>query len=99
MTLGPRELLEKVVQDERPRIRRAERLIDEALTERYNGLNTVAIDATLFHGIRAPALNKLLDAYRHAGWTVQYQSDQRDGDFYQFSTIERDGRRDHGIYS
>jgi hypothetical protein len=98
MAIGPKELLEKVVRDEEPRLRRVEQRIDEALATGYDGRSSVAIDASLFEGIRKPALDKLITAYRQAGWTVEYQSDQREGDFYQFSSTAQE-RRDHGIYS
>jgi hypothetical protein len=51
---------------------------------RSNGTTPVTIEGSL---IRVPyhARDEFKAAFRQAGWTVEYTSDQRDGDYWRFS--------------
>lgn len=89
MVVRPDDILEKVLQRERPRLEAAEHTIDETLLARYDG-GTVYVSGNVLDGIRSSASNALLAKYRTAGWKVTHESDFRESS-YAFSRLIRQG--------
>ena len=85
MVIGPNELENKIKTIQSTLIKAAEESIDKYLELRYDGLSSVAIGVDSFKGMNRLTRESLIGKYRSAGWNVKYTSDQRDGDFYQFS--------------
>lgn len=57
--------------------------MNEFLKSNYNG-KKIAINARTL-GSTAAIRDAVEKRFRSAGWCIDYQSDQRDGDFYWFS--------------
>ena len=71
----------------------AEAIIDRNLKAKYAGVGrSIIIDAAM--GVRSYIVDYVVEKYRRAGWTVKRVSDQRDGDFFEFTHIASTAR-DH----
>jgi hypothetical protein len=65
-------------------IKNLEKRIDKALVEGIQrGSDSITLDASIFPN--RIAMKAIRELYENVGWTVKYQSDQRDGDYLQFS--------------
>ena len=80
MTITPQEAM-KLQESDREEIAELERKIDESLRNRFEG-GSVAIN---FRYSTRRVREEIERMYGAAGWNVEYVSDQRDGDFFQFS--------------
>ncbi|MFH1400811.1 MAG: hypothetical protein ABIH41_04790 [Nanoarchaeota archaeon] len=90
MVIRPQELETRVNQTYAAEMTCAEERIDETLL-RSAKQYPVNIDTQVFGVLPRTLLEEVIEKYRHAGWRVQYHSDQRDGSFYSFNPItERD---------
>ena len=94
MVIGPDELLKRITEDEAGKIEQLEKKIDDSLRASYEGNNSVVLDYDIFRDIRKCTVDALLSKYRQAGWSVNYISDQRDGDYYEFKRKEKGTYRD-----
>jgi hypothetical protein len=56
--------------------------INEALKTQYPARQPVTVSA---QGVSKFVREKLIAAYKHAGWDVRLVPDDRDGDFFQFN--------------
>lgn len=83
MVIRPNEIL-RPEKDDEAEIALCEHKIDAALRRdvRYRG-GTICLSTDLFGSDRVIS-EALIKKYRNAGWCVEYQSDQRDGDYYVF---------------
>jgi len=76
MVITP-EKAKEMTADERNKIRVLEKSIDAALRE-----GRLTFDSSLFS---QRVRNEIVKMYENAGWSVRHVSDQRDGDYFQFS--------------
>lgn len=85
MVVGPKELLEKITEDEAEILENLEKRIDQELLKNFDGTRNViyAMDGDP-RKLRRNVLEGLLSRYRQAGWKVKIVYDQRDGDFINF---------------
>jgi hypothetical protein len=99
MVVKPRELINLITDEEKPVIKRLEKRIDDCLTKDFRGTGSLAFGMNEdFKSLRPPTKEKLLDKYRQAGWNVKEISDQRDGDYVEFSYNSREERQDYWDY-
>lgn len=84
MVIGPKELEQKIRQEQKPLMEQLEQKIDEALQRSYSGRGSVSIDANSVSGLNQLSTEEVIGKYKLAGWDIKYHSDQRDGSFYQF---------------
>ncbi|GAF88156.1 unnamed protein product [marine sediment metagenome] len=82
MVVRPEEVLGKLMTDELVEIDQLEPALDLALGK-FDGTK-MTIGARML-GNSKRVKDVMLEKYREAGWKIQYQFDQRDGDFYYFS--------------
>lgn len=86
MVVKPTELINLVTNEEKEVIKRLEKRIDDYLTKDFRGSGSLAFGINEdFRTLRIPTREKLLSKYRQAGWNVKEISDQRDGDYIEFS--------------
>ena len=86
MVVKPNELANLVTKEEKEVIKRLEKRIDDYLTKEFRGTGSLAFGINEdFRNLRIPTREKLLDKYKQAGWNVKEISDQRDGDYIEFS--------------
>ncbi|MDI6738350.1 MAG: hypothetical protein QME12_07615 [Nanoarchaeota archaeon] len=80
MAIGPKEAKALTARDE-TEVKRLEEKIDAILLE---GGRTFAVELLLNEKVK----RQIIDIYTGNGWRVTYHSDQRDGDYLQFSERE-----------
>ena len=86
MVVKPKELVNLITEEEKPIIKRLEETIDKILTKDFSGTGSLYFGITDdFKNLRIPTREKLLDKYRQSGWNVEEISDQRDGNYIEFS--------------
>ena len=81
--ITPQEAI-KLTKADRVEVRALERMIDRALAARFQG-GTVYVEVREFQTGRV--YDELARMYGSAGWNIQYESNQRDGDFLIFNPI------------
>jgi hypothetical protein len=79
MALSPREIDKQKRQKNEAGIIAAENVIDQMLID---GRHTIAESVIQRH---TKCVEEVIQRYRYAGWSVQWQSDQRDGSYYEFT--------------
>ncbi len=84
MAVNPGELRNRVIEKNNAQMNRLEEQIDEFLEQGYAGDN-VTMAVSLFPNVSNYVLKEVMAKYELAGWKVEYQSDQRDGDYLCFS--------------
>ncbi len=89
MVVGPKELKEIIERDDKPKMERLEERIDACLKEKFSGQGGVYVGSELFTDVRPLLIDVVLNKYRAAGWTVKYDSDQREGSVYIFTVASR----------
>lgn len=94
MVVGPKELLEKITEEEAEILEALERRIDQELLRYFDGTRNVIypMDGEP-RQVRRNVLEGLLGRYRQAGWKVKIVHDQREGDFINFDYEPMDRRR------
>ena len=76
----------RLTAEESKRLKELEAKIDEAIHTGYRQENpNLCLDARLFGGYGTRVYAQLKRTYEQAGWTLKYESDQRDGDFVRLS--------------
>ena len=85
MVVKPQQLTEKYRQKNATELARLERYIDRALVDNFVPGNTEGVCVDFEHGLAQMTVREIQEKYRAAGWTVKYESDQRDGDFLRFT--------------
>lgn len=99
VVIQAQELSEKIRKKESNLLKKAEESIDKVLLDEFDGTD-MCIGTTVMGDLRRNLRNELIDKYRNAGWSVKYESDQRDGDFYRFTPQNTKKTNDqyHGLY-
>jgi len=92
MVVNPENLVQKIEHHEAQRIAAVEAYIDKTLETAFDGTKAIVPGDHGFRGMRDFVLKGLLDRYRAAGWNIKYQSDQREGSWYEFTPIRRGSR-------
>lgn len=86
MVKTPQELT-KPTEEDRAKVRRLEQQIDAALERGFEPGGqrrvTISLPDGLYPGSRVYCLLKSM--YTHAGWNVEYHSDQREGAWMEFT--------------
>ena len=90
MAVTPKQTRE-LTNEEKNIVKTLEKRIDEGLMQRR-----YTFDAKLFPSINVR--EKVIQIYEKAGWKVKYESDQREGDYLQFSEAPKRSRME-GYYS
>ena len=83
MAVSPKEVLTKLCEKDNEAVKRAEKDIDKALREDFDGTRMI-YSADLLGNMSKRARDEIIQKYRTAGWQVTYSSDQRDGDYLTF---------------
>ena len=86
MAISPQDAKKHLNAKEQADLTRLEKRLDEALVA-FDG-SPVTIDATIL-ACTKKVIDKLLEKYRSAGWTIRLQGDQRDGNYYEFKENTR----------
>lgn len=82
MTITPEQAM-KLNEDDRAEVGALEKTIDQTISSRFNQRDRRVCVDTGYVGNKA--LQEIKQMYNEAGWNVKYQSDQRDGDFLEFT--------------
>lgn len=92
MVVTPQQAGEKYLIRNEGLLKRLEKQIDKALVEDFRPgyRNDVCITPPEELEPGSPVFLKIRDMYEQAGWKVEYESDQREGDFLRFT--QRGGR-------
>jgi len=86
MVIKLEEALKKLTNNEQNELISLEKEIDKAITEDFDG-NEIYLGDFEYSSERV--FQKLKEKYREAGWTLKYESDQRDGDFLRITPRRR----------
>jgi len=91
MVIKPQQIAEKNFRLNRQKIRALEMKIDATLTRDFkpDDINGVCIDLSEYVNYNSPIYRAIKEKYEKAGWKVEYESDQRDGDFVRFRAAGR----------
>lgn len=84
MVVGPKELKQRIEENEKDSLAQLETKIDRYLEGNYEG-EAVWIPTGIFEGVRSLAVSKLLQGYTSAGWSISQEHDQREGSHYIFT--------------
>ena len=85
MVVGSKELKEIIEKDDRPKMEQLEAKIDACLKDTFTGQGGVYVGSQLFSDVRPLLIDVVLNKYRAAGWSVKYDCDQREGNWYTFT--------------
>lgn len=99
MVLNANELETRVLQKESTKLHRTEKVLDEYLEQAFDGHRAIVGIPKEYYDLHELTRKDLLKKYENAGWNVKYQSDQRDGDFFEFTirkTRTYNNKRDNG---
>lgn len=77
MAVTPQQTRE-LTREEKNLVKTLEKRIDEGLMQRRYTFDVP---------VSAKVREKIIDIYEKAGWQVKYESDQREGDYLQFSEL------------
>jgi hypothetical protein len=88
MTVSPKQLEDNLKRKSAQEIQALEQRIDDLLEEGVkkngNAQNSIYIDASTLKPGSNYTIQQLIANYRQAGWSVQQESDQREGDYLIF---------------
>lgn len=85
MVVTPREAIKLNIESDRTQLAKLETTIDAYLRERFDG-DRVYVDV---EDVRPKVLDEVKRRYVHAGWKVEYTSNQRDGSYLIFQEAKR----------
>jgi hypothetical protein len=85
MVVTPKQL-EKMTKSEETQLKTLEKKIDAKLRKHFvsSTNNTIYLDISKEATYGTRVYSKLIEMYEIAGWTVKYESNQRDGDYLVF---------------
>ena len=97
MAITPQEATRKAQPDAQTLKMLEERIDMEIVKNVEKGMDHTYLDASIFPTIAAR--KAIMETYRHAGWSVTYHTDQRDGDAITISkATPRDDRPTVSFY-
>jgi nicotinamidase/pyrazinamidase len=85
MVIKPQELAEKYRQKNATQLARLEHFIDKKLVENFVPENIDGVCIAFERGLAQMTIREIQERYQAAGWTVKYESDQREGDYLRFT--------------
>jgi hypothetical protein len=92
MTITPEQARKLAEEIYAPEVKKLEEKIDEQLVKELTDYSERIIIRPSSHS--NPLVRKLVERkYSEAGWNVKYQSDQRDGDWWEFRPKKEGCRR------
>lgn len=92
MVVTPQKVMESIEKEDRRILQNLEREIDDKIRKEFpDYTGGVFIDVPA--GLKPRIMRKIEQMYSDNGWSVQYNSSQRDGDFWQFKPKIRGDRR------
>lgn len=92
MVIGPKELTEKIMEDDRQKANELEKAIDETLEKDFDGTTPVYFNPPRFNLPGEQAMTALFDTYREAGWDIK-RKDVTDGYYYTFTPAKTETKR------
>lgn len=85
MVITLEQVQQRALQVNATKLADLERKIDEALVRNFKPGDTYGVCITLGVYPGTYLYSAMEEKYRQAGWKVEYESDQRDGDFVRFT--------------
>jgi hypothetical protein len=82
MAITPLEAI-KLTKEEKIQLKKFEEIIDNGIKKRFQDYDSRAI-IDLPNGLNYKLRKEIEKIYDNAGWSVNYVSDQRDGDYLEF---------------
>ena len=80
MAISKQEARSYISEDEKSEIDLLERRVDRMLRDG----GPLTFDVRIFSNLGGRGIGELFKRYKVAGWKIEYVSDWRDGDYYEF---------------